>query len=183
MNRRWFVLLAVMILVLAGSPGEIYSSPANLKGGTASIDITPPVGGWLSGYAVRDKPSEGIADRLFAKAVCLSDGTTEIAIVSTDLVGVTTSVVASVRRLVENKIGIPGANIMIAATHTHFGPVVKEYKFDKPPDPDYLVTLMEKLARVITDAHGKLTEVRIGTATGAAGELAYNRRSGRTEDP
>jgi len=176
-DRREFMVLAGAAVAAAALPGKVYTAAAGcLQCGVARVDITPPVGCWLSGYAARKKPSVGVADKLSAKAVCLSDGKTEIAIVSTDLIGVTARLVSAVRRSLERKTGIPGANILIAATHTHFGPVVREYTFNPGPDPAYIKTLREKLTRLVMKAHGNLTGVSVGAARGEAGELLYNRR-------
>ena len=41
----------------------------DLKVGTAKIDITPPLGCNMAGYAGRDRGSETIADALYAKAL------------------------------------------------------------------------------------------------------------------
>ncbi|MEA2063507.1 MAG: hypothetical protein U9P14_07415, partial [Gemmatimonadota bacterium] len=116
-------------------------------------------------------------DNLYAKALVLSDGSTEVAIVSADLVGVTAGIVSAVRESVAARTGIPGENILITATHTHFGPVIKQYKFDAKIDPAYLEVLTGKLAAAIAMAHDNLAAVRVGTSRGQAPELLYNRRT------
>jgi len=55
----WTTLL-VGIILLAYVFGS--SAEGALKGGTTKVDITPPIGAWLSGYGSRNKPSEGILD-------------------------------------------------------------------------------------------------------------------------
>ena len=152
-----------------------------LRGGTARVNITPKIGSWLSGWEIRTKPSEGVADNLYAKALCLSNSTTEIAIVSTDLIGVTASLVADIRERVSQSTGIPYDNLLISASHTHFGPVIKEYKFEKRRDPAYIDSLKEKLAGVVKEAHKNMVEVSIGAAKGQAPELLFNRRMRRKD--
>ena len=182
MKRREFVALAGAGLAAAALGGSVIGKTnGRLMGGAAKVNITPPVGGWLSGWEIRDKPSEGIADNLYAKALCLSDGTTGVAIISADLIGVTARIVSDVREIVERKTGIPGGNIFVAATHTHFGPVIKQYKFDAQVDRTYLEVLTEKLASTVIMAHNNLTEVRVGAAKGQAPELLYNRRTKRKD--
>src|SRR3954447_18437191 len=57
-----------------------------LRAGAARIDITPPIGHPMWGYAVRrDQPSVGVRDPLHARAVVLTAGKNSIAIVSLDL--------------------------------------------------------------------------------------------------
>jgi hypothetical protein len=45
------------------------------KAGTASVIITPEQSTWMAGYAFRNRPSEGKAQDLFAKALALEDAT------------------------------------------------------------------------------------------------------------
>jgi len=177
-NRREFIGLTGTGLAALSLPGQVFAgSEGRLRGGTAKVNINPPEGCWLSGWEIRDKPSEGIADNLYAKALVLADRTTEVAVVSADLIGVTADIVSAVRASVEKETGIPGDNILITATHTHFGPVIKEYRFDSRIDPAYLEVLTRKLASVIKMAHGSLAGVSVGAAKGQAPELLYNRRT------
>ena len=177
-NRREFIGLAGTGLAALSLPRGVFAGiEGRLRAGTAKININPPVGCWLSGWEIRNKPSEGVADNLYAKALVLSDGTTEVAIVSADLIGVTAEIVSAVRESARRETGIPTENILIAATHTHFGPVIKQYKFDSRVDPAYLEVLTKKLASVIGSAHDNLAEVRVGAAMGRAPELLYNRRT------
>ncbi len=50
----------------------------NLRAGAARVDITPPIGGPMSGYAKRTKPSQTIDDPLFSKALVLDDGSRRV---------------------------------------------------------------------------------------------------------
>lgn len=68
-------LLLSVILVCEGIFCPV--SQAALKGGCAKVNITPPVGSWLSGYGGRDKPSDGIVDELFARALVLDNGSND----------------------------------------------------------------------------------------------------------
>ncbi len=95
----------------------------DLRVGAASVVITPPVGTWLEGYGGRTSGSTGVHDDLHARAVVVDDGVTQAAIVSCDLVGVDRHTTAAVRALVAAATDIPAAHVMVAATHTHAGPV------------------------------------------------------------
>ena len=118
MTRRGRVSILVCLLCVLLS-GRVQAA---VRGGSARISITPPVGVWLSGYGARDKPSDDIQDDLYARALVLDDGTETVALIAVDLLWVPLSMTNEVRDLVQAKTGIPGANVMICASHTPFRP-------------------------------------------------------------
>ena len=66
------------------------ASAAQLEAGTARIDVTPPseFNAALGGYGERmSRPAEGVHDRVFAKALVLTDGSRRNVIVTADLLG------------------------------------------------------------------------------------------------
>jgi len=182
-NRREFFYLTSAVLAALAICGHLFASGScELKGGTARVNITPPVGCWLSGWASRDRPSEGVSDSLYAKSLVLSNDQTEIVILAADLIGVTGEIVSEVRKAVEQETGIAKDNILISASHTHFGPGTGKYRFKNwKVDPDYIEVLKKKIAAVVVRAHGNLTGVRVGSAKGQALELLYNRRTKRPD--
>ena len=174
-----------MILV-----SEIFFCPASraaLKGGCAKVNITPPVGAWLSGYGGRDKPSDGIVDELYARALVLDNGSNSIAIISVDLLWVPLQMTNQVREILKDKIGIPGQNVLICATHTHFGPkIYSETKMgpevsDNTVDASYVQTLVKKITDSAFLAHKRMEDVRIGAARGDIPEIVFNRRPTRAD--
>jgi hypothetical protein len=103
-----------------------------LLAGTAEVVITPPVGTFLEGYGARTSGSVGVHDDLYARAIVVDDGATQVAIVSCDLIGIDRHTTASVRALVAQATEIPAENVMVAATHTHAGPVGMHRHDDGP---------------------------------------------------
>jgi len=63
--------------------------------------------------------STGVHDPLFAKAMVLSQGQTTVAFVGNDLCSVPRELTDRARQRASDKTGIPFANIVITATHTH----------------------------------------------------------------
>lgn len=176
------IITALIIILLLTSQFFINGSFATLKAGVSKVNITPPVGTWLSGYGSRDKPSDGISDDLYAKALVLSDGKTSIVLISTDLLWVPLEITNKIRNLIEEKTGIEGKNVLICGTHTHFGP-----KLDRParawPDTEdsqidrcYVETLTKKISGAVFIANNAMQEVKIGTVKGNVPEILYNRR-------
>ncbi|NWF82691.1 MAG: neutral/alkaline non-lysosomal ceramidase N-terminal domain-containing protein, partial [Bryobacteraceae bacterium] len=78
---------ASIVLCLMSASTQIPAAPA-MKAGAAAVDITPPGPIWMSGYASRTKPSEGVLTKLYAKALAIEDSRgSRVLIVSTDLIG------------------------------------------------------------------------------------------------
>ena len=71
-----------------------------LKCGFYESDITPPLGCSIPGY-FRKRLGEDVRDRLYAKAACISDGKTEVAILSVDNVGFYSKIRAGIQKRVE----------------------------------------------------------------------------------
>ena len=116
-----------------------------LTAGSATADLTPPIGtpqfaytarSRLAGGAPQDIPlqivadpdgglyaktfaaSRGIHTRVRARAIVLDTGAERAALVQVDLGGIPYALVQRVYALIPEA-GIPLENIMIAATHTH----------------------------------------------------------------
>jgi hypothetical protein len=154
------------LLALAGpAPGA-----ADLRAGAARIDITPPTGHALWGYAARkDAPSDGVLDPLQARALVLAVGRHKLALVSLDLGRAPTRASTAAIRARVQKAGID--QLFLVASHTHHGPVLE---LDDWPTPEtsYVRRLEQKLAQVILDADRNLRPARLGAASQ---EVPFNR--------
>ncbi|MDX1983725.1 MAG: neutral/alkaline non-lysosomal ceramidase N-terminal domain-containing protein, partial [Bryobacteraceae bacterium] len=157
---------------------------AGFHAGLAKLDITPPGPIWLSGYAGRTRPSQGVSHRLWAKALAVEDGRRGKAVlVTTDLIGLPRNVSDIVAARVLKEYGIDRARLFLNSSHTHAGPVVRPnlmtmYFLDEPQKKaveDYAVKLTEDLVAVVGAALGDLAPARISIAHGKTG-FAANRR-------
>ena len=90
--------------------------------GTAHLDITPPLGIDLTGFAVRQQPSTSILDRLAVRALYLEDGPERLLWLNADLLAIEDSLAEELRQAVGPELGIPVTRILLTATHTHSGP-------------------------------------------------------------
>ena len=101
----------------AGSPPH----DNTLQVGVAETDITPPVGFPMAGY-YHERLAEGSIDPLKAKAIVFRSANESAALVACDLIGIATDLSREVRKRASEKTGIPAANIVITATHSHTAP-------------------------------------------------------------
>src|SRR5689334_13969516 len=86
MTCRKSVCSMVGVLLLGALPLAA-AEPTGWKAGAARVDTTPGEPVWMSGYASRKKPSEGIAHPLAAKALALADRDgTRIVMVTCDII-------------------------------------------------------------------------------------------------
>lgn len=152
--------------------------------GVAQIEITPPVGIALSGYIARRGPALGVHDPLYAKALVLDNGTTQVALVTVDVLGVQRSLVTTVRAAIAAQTGIPAANVLIACSHTHAGPATMFLQGCGEIDPSYLQTLQQHLATVTAQAWANRQPARFGVGHGQVTTGVHNRRNpGAVIDP
>ena len=168
--------LILFIILLPGFYQKIFSA---LKGGTAKVNITPPVG---ICWAFDDKPMVDIADELYAKALVLDDGFAKIAIISTDLLWIPGNMTSEIRQIIKEKTGIPEINILVCATHTHYVPnIYSRHVTTSPIDTPYVQTLTKQIASAVFMAYKNMKDVKIGAAKGEIPEIIYNRRTKRTD--
>jgi hypothetical protein len=136
-----------------------------MKAGVSRANITPPVGAITNG----GKAAQGIATELYAKALVLDDGRTKAALVTADVILLGKRVVAETRQRIEDATGIPGGNVMFAASHTHSGPITTRERWHvNEPDQSYVDQLVAKMAGAVMEAHSRLAEATLGAGEGHA---------------
>jgi hypothetical protein len=193
-NAALALLSAVVTLALAGCAhptNPTAGAPAlraPWQAGMAEIDITPPVGFRMAGY-FDERFSTGVHDPLKAKAMVLQQGGRQIALVFCDLIGLSLDISRPARERASGLTGIPVTNIIIAATHSHTGPLfddvrgdyfhkeaIKKYGKDTHEVIDLPEFLRDRLVKVIVAAKANLrpSELEAGIATQKG--ISFNRR-------
>ena len=159
-----------------------------LTAGLAVIDITPPIPYRMSGY-FSERLSTGTSNPLCAKAIVLGQGKERAALVFCDIIGLSLDVSLRVRRQVAKQSGIPAANILLAATHSHTGPLyfgalrkhlhnmaVAKEGSDPYEKADYSSELAAKIVKVITQADAEAKPIRLKAGVAEQKGLSFNRR-------
>ncbi len=150
-----------------------------IKAGFSKVCISPPVGAPLAGFAARQGVSQGIHDDLYARALVLSREDTIIALVSVDLLALPVEFVERVRTRIHEQTNIPRAALMIAATHTHAGPVTITTFFnpEESVDAAYMNFLADSIEKCVATAYTRRFPARVGIGVGHVDGVGVNRRS------
>lgn len=133
-----------------------------LKAGVAAVNITPPVGVPLTGFAGRKSGCVGVHDELYAKALVLDDGSTKVALVTTDLLGLDFDLVERIREDVQAHTGIPGSHLMLTSTHTHSGPATITLRGFGARDEANVDVTCRKIVGAVRMAKDRLVKAQVG---------------------
>lgn len=145
---------------------------ARLLAGAAAANITPEIGIPMGGYSARQGTASGVHDRLFARTVVFSDGLTKLVISVCDLVGIGAQIVSRVRQLAESEMGIPPAGVLVAATHTHSGPL----EVNPADSTPFGENIAQGVLRSIREAMESLQPVSLKIGTLTVDTISQNRR-------
>jgi hypothetical protein len=171
------IFLYLLLLVPAGLA-------ADFKAGIGRVKITPEGPIWLSGYAARKHPSEGVLADLWAKALALqSSKGGRVVIVTTDVIGLPRAISDIVAARVQKQYGLERARLLLNSSHTHSGPVLRanlSAMYDLSPEDDrrvadYSLKFTDALVSVIGAALGDLQPAQLYYGSGRA-SFAINRR-------
>jgi putative membrane-bound dehydrogenase-like protein len=115
---------------------------AELKVGTARVDITPTYPVRLNGFGGRRTESEGVSQQIWAKALAIEDAQTGPAlIVAIDNLGVPDYIHQELSRRLAGPLGLKPERIALTATHTHTAPLLSRFTptiFSVPIPPEHL---------------------------------------------
>ena len=109
---------------------------ASFKTGVGREIITPPIGARLYGYTL-DVFCESVHDDLTATAIAFEQGGKRAMLISATVCLINTELSDEIRGKVSAATGIPAANIILSATHTHSGPCTAGNTGWGPLDRDY----------------------------------------------
>lgn len=153
--------------------------PAELTIGVASEVITPEIGCEMAGFDARKGRARGVHDDLHVRAMVLGNGRTKVALISIELLGIDGGFATRVRAEIEKHTAIPAFLVIIAATHTHCGPVTFNHFYNQgqPLDQAYLsrlsAALVSSVEKAISNAHPR----RLRSGFVRVDGIAVNRRT------
>jgi hypothetical protein len=166
------------VKLLLGFAAAALLPAADIAVGISRVDISPPAGHAMAGYAARKELSTGVHDPLYATVLVLKSADQSIAIVTADL---HSGHSARLESEAAKRFGI--ANVLLACSHTHAGPVttapaayglqIPNLKFGDD-DPWWRAT-EDKLIAAVGEAAKNAAPARIGYGTGSV-YIGHNRR-------
>ena len=140
-----------------------------LRAGVGKAKVTPRNGVEMIGYFNRPGVSQGVHDELWARALVLDDGETQVALCGVELLWLRQRDVDAIRQSVTARCPLSTAQIFIFATHTHGGPAIHQ-----PENWD--VSYYESAADAIVEAYNALQPARLGCGFGMLMGYSINRR-------
>lgn len=187
MPHRRILLSLLAVVLCAGAAAE--SASEAWQAGVATTVITPEQSMWMAGYAARTKPSEGKIHDLHAKALVLADAQgNRLAIVTLDLIGIDRAMRDWIAQEVQRRYDLDPRSLLINASHTHSGPVLRESRYSIYGNSFYDLTaeqlrqsnaysdrLQQRLVELVGKAIEQLAPARLAYTHGRAG-FGMNRR-------
>jgi len=167
---------------------HVNSVASPLQGGAARIDITPPLEmkASLGGYGERmNQPATGIHDRIWAKALALSDGKRRFALVTADVLGFP----PGFKNAVAGRLAVGGwrpEQIMLLPSHSHTSIDISALNpantFQIPQIGLFHKELYErtiaKVAELIQTASQNPVDITVGSVAAPLDGWNRNRRAG-----
>jgi neutral ceramidase len=149
---------------------------ACIPAGAAIVDITPPAGMRMAGYAARLSPATGTHDKLTARAVAVAD----MAIVCVDVVGLHEETCCRIRQ----RSSLADDCVIVTALHTHGGPASVPGRGGAQADPAYVARIEDACVEAIETALRRRRPARLLFGNGIDPGVARNRRHpGGVTDP
>src|SRR5437870_13488801 len=174
MHLRTTIALGGLAVLLAARPASC-QQPDTYAVGIAKVDITPDYPVRLSGFGFRRTESEGVTQKIWAKALAIGDDDPAV-LITTDNLGIPCAMTQEVARRLEKKARLRPERLAITATHTHTAPMlsgVAPTLFGLPIPKQhqahidrYTAELTDNLEKVALAALAKRTPARLSYGIG-----------------
>ena len=156
------------------------------QAGAAKVDVTPKEPIWLSGYANRTKPAEGILQPIYVKAAAFRQKNETAVIVTSDLQGFDVDMIANIATRAEKQYQLPRKGLILNYSHNHSSPVTGKVLYlyytlngeQIEAVTRYTTWLQDQIVQVIGEAIKDLAPAELTFEQGLAG-IAVNRRRAR----
>jgi hypothetical protein len=181
-----FLGWCTLAVILLSAQAPAAETSTGWKAGVAKVDTTPSQPVWMSGYASRSTPSQGVAHPLYAKALALSDADGHrVVLITCDIIGFSRAFSGRVADRVKEKYGLSREQLVLFASHCHSGPTLVD-NLERLSDHgvprekaqnnlDYSRALEDKLIELVGAAIARMEPASLSHGVGRA-HFALNRR-------
>ncbi len=162
-----------------------------LKLGVGRIDVTPDNPVRLSGFGFRREESEGITQRIWAKALAIDDpGNGPAVVITVDNLGIPATMTQEVARRLQAATGLKLQRLAITASHTHTAPMltpVAPTLFGVPIPTGHQLRI-DRYTRELTDhleqvALAALEDLQPGRLEWTTGQVGFAKNRRTAEGP
>lgn len=131
----------------------------------------------MAGFAARYQPAEGTHDPLRVRAVALDDSQPgqPLLLLVFDLVGLPETLANDLRKKLAGRFNLEFGRIILAATHTHSGPVLGDRKEPTSAEVAFLEGLFEKAEAAAGQALANREPALLQVGKGFASDAGRNR--------
>ncbi len=182
---RLVVALALLLGAVSAPARADEAAPGAYSVGVAAVDVTPAYNVRLSGFGFRRAESEGVTQKIWAKALAIDDGEPAV-IVTVDNLGIPAAMVKDVAARLQKKGKLKPERLAVTASHTHTAPMltgVAPTLFGEPIPKEhqeridrYTAELTDNLEKVALAALEDRKPARLSWGIGSVG-FAVNRRT------
>ena len=186
-------IVTVLLLLFSGQGllvnSGLSADNATWKAGLATAKITPEKPLWMAGYSARTGPADGKLHDLWVKVLALEapDGRRAVVLTS-DILGFPRAMYDRICDDLRTQCGLSRAEILLSASHTHSGPVLRGALLDIYPLDDRQLAMIDEYSTwlektVVQTVAAALKEPTAVTLSVGQGEtlFAANRRNNRPE--
>ena len=148
-----------------------------LKVGFGRVNITPPMGINIVGYAVVRK-AEGVLDELEVNAIALADGNRKVVMLSVDNIGIGKIYYEQFKQTICEQVGLKREELFIHSIHTHTGPALRPVAGEKEMQmvETYKDFVLGRCVDVAKFALADLKPAKMGYGIAKAPNIAFIRR-------
>ena len=169
-------ILLFALVVFVGLPCHAAQKTApKLRAGAATVDITPQEYPLSVPGLFTPRMADSAHDPLHARALVLDDGTTALAMVVVDNIGVPQEVIDEAKAIASKQCGIAVEKMLVSSTHTHTGPPAN-VKSGPAPAIAYRKVVLAGIAESIVRSHAALRPAALGVGTSPLPDQVFNRR-------
>ena len=168
--RTSLIFISLWVVLLSG-----FAAAAELYAGAGKRSIVPPFPMHMGGFGDRLDSFKGVHDEVFARALFLDDGATQLIIIGSGLMALDEDLTAMTRAKIHAATGIPAGNIMVSCVHNHSAPSYYQYDTDaeKAKARDFFV---QRFAEAGIEAYRNRVPAEAGYRAGEIAGATRNRQ-------